>query len=121
MPTKASREQFQTVSQDLEDLVRLATAAHRRGRGDLVWVSWVGGARKGKHPEHGSTLLMLSQAGACGVLLRLPVAEELASRKRVYLMLAGGGVLATCVALAVVHFLVLPLDLLLIKAIVRLG
>lgn len=76
VPTKASREQFETVSQDLEDLVRLATAAHRTGRGDLVWVSWVGGDRKGQHPEHGSTLLMLSQAGACGVLLRLPVAEE---------------------------------------------
>lgn len=51
----------------------------------------------------------------------IPVAAELASRKRVYLMLAGGGVLATCVALAVVHFLVLPLDILLVKAIVRLG
>jgi polysaccharide chain length determinant protein (PEP-CTERM system associated) len=51
----------------------------------------------------------------------IPVAAELASRKRVVLMLAGGGVLATCVALAIVHFLVLPLDILLVKAIVRLG
>ena len=29
-----------------------------------------------RHPQHGSTLLMLSQTGACSLLFRMPVVQE---------------------------------------------
>lgn len=51
----------------------------------------------------------------------IPVASEIATRRRMQLYLAGGGVLALCLGLVVVHFLVLPLDVLFMKAAVRLG
>ena len=50
---------MQQVSQELEDLVRICTYAHRAHAGGLVWLSWCGGAA-GKacklKPSHGSTL-----------------------------------------------------------------
>ena len=66
------------MSQDLEDLVRLATIASRKNRGDLVWVSWVPGERK-ESPGHGSTLLMLTPRGAAKPLLRMPTATDQAA------------------------------------------
>ena len=66
------------MSQDLQDLVRLATIASRINRGDLVWVSWVPGERKGS-PGHGSTLLMLTTRGAAKLLLRMPTATDQAA------------------------------------------
>ena len=30
------------ISEELNDLVRIATVAHRKGKGDLIWYSWVG-------------------------------------------------------------------------------
>jgi polysaccharide biosynthesis transport protein len=51
----------------------------------------------------------------------IPVAAELAKRRKIALAVAGGGVLAAGVALLLVHFLVLPLDLLFMKALTRLG
>lgn len=51
----------------------------------------------------------------------IPVAAERAQRRKVLLAVAGGGVLASGIALVLVHFLVLPLDLLVMKALIRLG
>jgi hypothetical protein len=51
----------------------------------------------------------------------IPVAAEIARRKRMHLYVAGGGVLAVCLALVVTHFLVLPLDVLFMKAVLRFG
>jgi hypothetical protein len=51
----------------------------------------------------------------------IPVAAELATRRRMHLYLAAGGVLAVAVALVAAHFLLLPLDVLFMKAMIRLG
>lgn len=51
----------------------------------------------------------------------IPVAAERAQRRKIVLAVAGGGVLAAGIALLLVHFLVLPLDLLFMKALTRLG
>ena len=66
--TKPARSEFQTVSQHLVDLVRFCTAAHRKCRGDLVWLCWDGDthadAYKFPRPSHGSMLLGVSHFGA---------------------------------------------------------
>jgi hypothetical protein len=51
----------------------------------------------------------------------IPVAAELASRRRSYLFMALGAVLLIGLILVAVHFLVLPLDMILMKALIRLG
>jgi hypothetical protein len=51
----------------------------------------------------------------------IPVAWEVAQRRKQLAMVAGSSLLVGCVALVAVHYLVLPLDLLVLKAIVRLG
>jgi polysaccharide biosynthesis transport protein len=51
----------------------------------------------------------------------IPIASEVATRRRMVFLLAGGGLLAGGAAVAAVHFLVLPLDLVLMKALIRLG
>lgn len=51
----------------------------------------------------------------------IPVASEVAQRRKLIYGAMGGSVLAGCVALALVHFLVVPVDLLVMKAIIRLG
>ena len=68
VPHKASRTEFGEV----------ATIGARKNRGDLVWVSWVPGDRKGS-PGHGSTLLMLTPRGAAKLLLRMPTATDQAA------------------------------------------
>ena len=56
------------LSEELNDLVRIATFAHRRGKGDLIWYSWVGGKPRNSVPSHGSTLLGVSKEGAFKLL-----------------------------------------------------
>lgn len=51
----------------------------------------------------------------------IPVAAELASRRRSYLFVALGALLVIGLILVAVHFLVLPLDMILMKALIRLG
>ena len=52
------------VCEELQDLVRIATVAHRKGKGDVVWYSWVGSKKKKTEPSHGSTLVGVSKDGA---------------------------------------------------------
>ena len=51
----------------------------------------------------------------------IPVASELAERKKMLLALVVGGVLVLGLVLLLVHFLILPLDVLFMKALFRLG
>jgi polysaccharide biosynthesis transport protein len=51
----------------------------------------------------------------------IPVAAERAQRRRQMLAMAGGGALAGCFVLVLVHFLFLPLDVIVMKAMVRMG
>jgi polysaccharide biosynthesis transport protein len=51
----------------------------------------------------------------------IPVAAEMASRRRSYLFMVLGAVLVIGLILVAVHFLVLPLDMILMKALIRLG
>lgn len=51
----------------------------------------------------------------------IPVAAEREQRRRMVLAVTGGGIAAAGIALLLVHFLVLPLDLLVMKALFRLG
>lgn len=51
----------------------------------------------------------------------IPVAAELATRRRLHLYLAAGSILAVALALLAAHFLLLPLDILFMKAVIRLG
>ena len=57
-------------SEELEDIVKLCTAAHRRGKGGLVWLSWDGGGDSGRKlaPCHASTLLAVSHLTAVVML-----------------------------------------------------
>ena len=56
------------MSEELNDLVRIATFAHRRGKGDLIWYSWVGAKTRKTMPSHGSTLVGVSKEGAFKLL-----------------------------------------------------
>jgi polysaccharide biosynthesis transport protein len=51
----------------------------------------------------------------------IPVAAELESRRKSYLFMALGAVLVVGLVLLAVHFLVLPLDMILMKTLIRLG
>ena len=63
---KPRPEEFENTSPFLKQLIRLVTAAHRRQRGNLVWLSWNGteGRSKNPLPQHATTLLALSCKGA---------------------------------------------------------
>ena len=54
------------VSEYLEDLVKMVTAAHREGLGNLVWLSYDAFDRKGHKQRvcHASTLVAVSAVGA---------------------------------------------------------
>lgn len=56
------KEAYQT--EELCDLVRIATVAHRKGKGDLIWYSWVGAKSRRTMPSYGSNLVGVSQEGA---------------------------------------------------------
>ncbi|GAB3775730.1 hypothetical protein GCM10028796_52070 [Ramlibacter monticola] len=51
----------------------------------------------------------------------IPTAAEVERRRKLVLALVGGAMAASCLALILMHLLVLPLDLLFMKAITRLG
>jgi hypothetical protein len=57
-------------TEELQDIVKLCTAAHRHGKGGLVWLSWDGGAASGRKlsPCHASTLLAVSHLTAVVML-----------------------------------------------------
>ena len=67
-PHKPQEKKSEDVqpSQEIEDLVRHVTLAHRKGVGDLVWLSWDGGNSKGQKckPSHACTLLAVTIPGA---------------------------------------------------------
>jgi polysaccharide biosynthesis transport protein len=51
----------------------------------------------------------------------IAVAWEVEQRRKRMLQVAGGGLVAGCVVLVLVHLLVVPLDMLVFKAMIRLG
>ena len=62
--TKPSAAEMLHVSQELEDLVKICTYAHRQLAGGLVWLSWCGLSEKSRGrktvPCRGSTLLAVT-------------------------------------------------------------
>ena len=68
-PARAPRAMFADISRPLSDIVRYVTAAHRAGRGNVVWLSWQPGhaGHRAAHPSRilfGSTLLAVAKTGA---------------------------------------------------------
>ena len=59
-------EEMLKPSQELMDLVQMATIASRHQAGELIWVSWVPAQRRSQI-GHGSTLVMLTSDGACKI------------------------------------------------------
>ena len=55
----------QTPAEPIKDIVRLCTYAHRKGLGDLVWLTWDGDTGQHCHkkprPSHGSTAIAMTQ------------------------------------------------------------
>ena len=64
-PQEKKGEEVQP-SQEIKDLVRLVTLAHRHDLGDLVWLSWDGANSRGHKckPGHACTLLAVTIPGA---------------------------------------------------------
>ena len=67
--TKACAQEFEDVSLYLQDLLHMATAAHRGGQGGLVVYAWDGPSdsdsrRRKSVPMHGSTLIGLTAKAA---------------------------------------------------------
>ena len=50
-------------SQDVCDVMRIATMCHRQGWGDLIWLSWVPNKKKTTRIGHGSQCLLLTKFG----------------------------------------------------------
>ena len=50
-------------SQDVADMVRMATMCHREGCGDLIWASWVPVKRKTTRIGHGSAMILMTRNG----------------------------------------------------------
>ena len=73
--SKSSGAESRHPSQEIQDVVKMVTAASRRGVGDLVWLSWDGFNRRGKKqkPQHAATLIAVSLEGAWK--LRIAFAE----------------------------------------------
>ena len=68
-PARAPRGLFADISQPLSDIARYVTAAHRAGRGNVVWLSWQPRhtGQRAAHPSRilfGSTLLAVAKTGA---------------------------------------------------------
>ena len=64
--TKPKAEEFEDTTTFLKQLVRLVTAAHRKERGDWVWLSWNGSdeLKANPKPEHACTFFAVSRDGA---------------------------------------------------------
>ena len=58
-------------SEELCDLVRIANCAHRKGKGDLIWYSWVGAKHDPTMPSHGSTLVGVTPEGAYKLMVAM--------------------------------------------------
>ena len=59
--TKPSRGDFEHMAEELLDLVKLATAAQRVGKGGLIWTCWNAAMSKRKEaPSYGSTMICVS-------------------------------------------------------------
>ena len=76
LPTKIPDATAVHPTQEVSDLVRLATAAHRRKAGQLIWATWQpGGAeanvRNPKQISSGTMLLMMTSEGARHVLTNM--------------------------------------------------
>lgn len=88
IPGKPSAADFAEPSRELCDLVRMATAASRAGRGDLVWAGYnITHPGKGKSTKErlsaikfGTQLIMVNTAGAAKLLLRMPPSEEMRNK-----------------------------------------
>ena len=63
---KPKMEDFENPSEHLKDIIRLCTAAHRAGRGSVVWLTWDGdtGKKAEIQPSHGSMMIGVSWLGA---------------------------------------------------------
>ena len=57
----------QDFSQDVIDIMRIATMCHRVGMGEIIWVSWVPKKDKPSRLGHGSTCLLLTKMGMAAV------------------------------------------------------
>ena len=57
----------QNFSQDVIDIMRIATMCHRVGMGEIIWVSWVPKKDKPSRLGHGSTCLLLTKMGMAAV------------------------------------------------------
>ena len=62
--TKAAAAGVQQISQELLDILHMCNAAHRQGRGDVVWLSYNVNGKQSWCPSYGSTLVAVSARGA---------------------------------------------------------
>ena len=66
LPKSNSKEEmeFKGFSQDVVDLMRIATLCSREGWGDIIWVSWIPKKQKKKsYIGHGSALVLVAKDG----------------------------------------------------------
>ena len=65
LPKGDSREEDenQGFSQDVVDLMRIATMCHREGWGNLIWVTWVPKKKRRSFIGHGSGCILMTKAG----------------------------------------------------------
>ena len=61
--TKAKPADVQQTSQELLDILHMCNTAHRHGKGDVVWLSYVVNTKQRWCPCHGSTLIAVSARG----------------------------------------------------------
>ena len=77
MPQKASAEEFESPTRDLQDLVKMCNMASRHGAGDILWLSYqVSDSKKStchaRKPSFGNLAWAYTKRGAEAVLARIP-------------------------------------------------